>query len=463
MNKSFGKDYTTGNIPRHLIAFIFPVLIGTMVQTSYSIINAIWVGQLLGSDAVGAIAIVFPITLILIALISGISTAASILIARNYGARRNDVIQKVVNNAWTLSVILIIITIIIGLLSSDSILRLLHTPDSIMHYASGYLKLIFISFCTMNISNLTVSTVRGVGDTKTPTMFLILSTIINAVLDPMLIIGIGPFPRMELNGAAVATLISGACSTIFGVTYLCRRYSKLPLRPRKLHLELETIKTLAKVGLPIFIQQTILSLGIGFVTTFVNSFGAKATAAFGAAMRVEMFLTMPNMAILMAVSTLTAQNLGAYKYSRIKNIFTWGIVISLSIITVFLIPILVFPTQIMGMFVKDPTVNSFGATYLRTICPAYILLAVSYVANGVINGSGKTFITMSFSFVSSCIIRIIAAWLFSRVFGLKGIWYGIVLSYCITFTFNFVYYLSGNWRKEKSKADIRVIEDGLET
>lgn len=451
MNNKFGNDLTTGSIPKHLIQFALPILIGNLLSTGYSIINTIWVGNLLGKDAVGAVAVSFPIFLALLALCSGATLATSILISKAYGAKDYDAIQRIVNNSWAIAIIMILMITVGGLLLSDTLLGFLGTPKEIMPLASQYLKIVVISFVGIYLSYLVASILRGIGNTAIPLAFIVFSTALNALLDPLLILGLGPMPKLGLNGAAYASLIACGFSTILGVIYVCRKYKGQPINPSGLSLEKKTVKEIIIIGFPSFIQQMLVSMGYAFITSFVNGFGSAATAAFGITSRIDSIVAMPAMAMMMSASALTAQNLGAGKQERIKDIFKWGILVNIPVILVISLLCFNFSGAIMRIFVKDSAVIQIGIEYLRIVGLGYLSFTVFYISNGIINGAGKTISTMLISFVSLCLIRIpLAASLSNTSLGLRGVWFAIVISFVVSLVSSLSYYFLGTWNPKRT-------------
>lgn len=462
MEKNFGKDMTVGSVPKHLIKFALPMLIANVLQTGYSIINSIWVGKILGKDALAATAVSFPIIFILIAIASGVTLATTILVSQYYGAKNHDMVKKVVNNSFTIALILGIILTIIGILSSDYLLGLMSTPVGVFAFASSYLKISLLGFTLMYFTFLIVSILRGIGDTVTPLKFLIIGVLINAVLDPLLIIGVGPFPRLELNGAAIASIIAQTIAFSYGFYYLNKRNHFVAISPKDFNLNKELTALTFKIGFPSIIQQSLVSLGAAFITSFVNAFGASAIAAFGAAGRLEQLVFMPAMSIGMAVSAITGQNIGADKKDRIPQVFKWGVIFT-SVITISISLILVtFPKILLSMFVQaqDADVLDIGATYLRMVGCSYILFAVMFISNGIINGAGHTIITMIFSLVSLWIVRVpMSAYLSHTNLGIIGIWISIITSYFVVMCISLAYYKSGKWRKAVIKH--AMVEDNI--
>ena len=453
MNNNFGKDLTTGSISKNLIHFALPLLIGNLLSTGYSVINTMWVGNLIGKDAVGAVAVSFPVFLGMVALCSGATLATSVLISKAYGAKDRAIIQRIVNNSWTVGIVIILFISVSGLLFSKEILTLLKTPSEIMSMATGYLRIMFINFMGLYLSYLISSILRGVGDTVIPMICIIVSTAVNAVLDPILIMGIGPFPKLGLNGSAYSDLIATTVTIVLGIFYTTHKYKNEPVNPSGLLFEKYTIITILKIGLPSFVQQMLVSIGYAFITVFVNRFSSASIAAFGIVSKIDAIAAMPAMALMMAASALTAQNIGAGKPERIKDILKFGILVNIPVILMISALCVTFPQGVMRAFVKEPDVIQVGVEYLRIVGAGYLFFIVFYVSNGIINGAGKTMPTMCLSFISLCLIRVpLAGVLSSTRLGIRGIWIAIVISFAASTINSLVYYHLGKWRGELSAA-----------
>ncbi|WP_426445320.1 MATE family efflux transporter [Paenibacillus sp. S-38] len=449
MKQHFGKDLTTGSIPQLLLQFALPILIGNLLSTGYSVINAIWVGNLLGQDAVAAVAVSFPVFLAVVALCSGATLATSILVSKAYGSKDYARIQQIVNNSWSMGIGIILVLMTAGLLLSETLLGWLGTPAEIMPLADGYLKLTLVGSAGMYLSFLVSSILRGIGDTMIPLVCILLSTVLNAVLDPLLILGAGPLPELGLNGAALASLLSSGTALLTGLLYMKRKYKQEPINPTGLALDKSIVGEIVKIGLLSFAQQMLVSMGYGFITVFVTSFSAASIAAFGVASRLDSIAAMPAMAMMMAVSTLTAQSIGAGKPERIKSILKWGILMNIPIILAISAVCVLFPETIMRLFVKEADVIQAGLRYLRIVGAGYLFFIFFYVSNGILNGAGKTLSTLIITLISLCVVRIPLAGLLARTeLGLDGVWYAIVISFAVTTLSSLFYYGWGRWAKD---------------
>ena len=450
MQKTIGTDLTVGSVPRHLMAFSIPLLVGNLARTSYHIINIIWVGHLVGKNAVGAVGASFPIILVFIGVFIGMSLATTILVSQYYGAKQYDMVERVASNSYPLSLMIGGLLSVSGILSSDFLLRLMKTPPENFALASSYLKLNLAAFALLYLDFLIHSILRGMGNTVIPLVFSCIAMGLNTLLDPFFIGGFGPFPLHGLNGAAYATIVSEVVTLIISIAYLNNKSGMAAFRPTKFILDKDITLQLFKIGLPSVVQGSLISVSTMFITGIVNSFGSAATNAFGAVGRIDMFVFLPAMSLGMAVSAMTGQNLGAGKAERIKDIFRWGnILTSFMTIPVSLF-VVVFPETILLAFGlgDDANVVYIGVTYLRIVGSCYIFFSIMGITNGVINGAGHTFITMVFTLLSLWLIRVPLAWLLSKTFlGVTGIWVGVSLSFFVTVIISLVYYYSGRWEK----------------
>jgi putative MATE family efflux protein len=444
----FGRDLTVGSIPRHLLAVALPMLLGNLINSGYSIINTIWIGKIVGERAVGATASSFPVVFIFIGLASGATMATTILVSQYYGAKDFDKVKKAVDTSFTIAILLGVLITAAGILFADDILRAMNTPADVFSLASPYLKISMGGFAFMFISFLITSILRGIGDTKTPLAFMGIGVAINAVLDPLLIIGVGPFPRLGLNGAAIASVISSAIALMLGLGYLNHKSHVVAFDPRHMRLDRQIALLILKIGFPSMIQQSLISLGSVFVTTFVNSFGTPAIAAFGAAGRIDGLSFMPAMSLSMASSTIAGQNLGAGHPDRVYRVFRWGVLMTSVIAGFFTLAELIFPHQLLSMFLNDESVIDVGVWYLRIVCLVNVPFAIMFISNGIINGAGRTLVTMLFTLNAVWVFRVPLAAILSRTsLGIIGIWVAIDIGVLVTTAVSLTYFAMGHWKK----------------
>jgi putative MATE family efflux protein len=448
MKPGFGRDLTTGSVPKLLISFSIPMLMGSFLQTAYSFINAIWVGQLLGTTALAAVTVSFPVIFAMFAIGMGLTMATSILVSQNFGAKRMDELRRVVDSSNVLIYSLGIVLTVLGELFAPDILSAMDTPPEVFAESVSYLRIFLLAMPFSFGLFLLRSMLQGVGDSKTPLYFQGGSVLLTTLLDPLLMFGWLGFPKLGLNGTAWATLISQIVALVALLSWLqVKKVPVAPKWPRLSHLGPTTWQTL-RIGLPSAVQQSLVSIGMVLVTGIVNGFGEQATAAFGAGSRIDQIAFMPAMTFGMAISTLAGQNLGAGHHHRVKEAFVWGCLLSGGVTLVISVAAVAFPGALLRIFVKDPAVIEIGVSYLHIVGACYVFFALLFVSNGIINGAGHTLTTTVFSLISLWLVRVPGAYWFSRHTGrVTGVWYALALSFVVSVAVSMTYYFSGRWKR----------------
>jgi putative MATE family efflux protein len=446
--KIHGRDLTTGSIPRHLVMFSLPMLAGAFLQTAYSFVNAIWVGKFLGKTALAAVAVSFPVIFVLIALGAGMTIATTILVSQYYGARNFRELRRVVQSSVLLVGSLACVLFVIGEFAAPHILKAMDTPPEVLGLAQSYMRVFLITLPMMFGIFLIRSMLQGIGDSKTPLYFLTASLVINTVLDPVLMFGWLGLPKLGLNGTAWASVVSQAAAFVALLYYLHRKKSLVSPDWAHLRGDWGVVWNIVKIGFPAAIQQGLISIGMVFVLRAVNGFGENASAAFGAASRIDQLAFMPAMTFSMAVSTLTGQNIGAGAYHRVKDVFKWGIVLSGGATLLASLVAVCFSRMLIRIFVEDPDVVAIGVHYLHIVGASYIFFGIMFVGNGVINGSGHTTIITIMSLVSQWLFRVpLAYYLSARYHTVTGVWVAIAISFFVSMTICLTYYFSGRWKR----------------
>jgi putative MATE family efflux protein len=443
----FGRDLTTGSIPRHLIAFSMPMLAGTALQTAYSFVNAIWVGQFLGKTALAAVTVSFPVVFVLIAIGAGMTLATNILISQYWGAKDFSSIRRVVSSSCIMLGILSLVLMGIGELFATSILKAMDTPDDVMAVATQYMQIFLLSLPLGFAMFLVRNMLQGIGDSTTPLYFQGGAVLLTAALDPVLMFGLLGMPKLGLNGTAWATIIAHVLALSSLVIMLRRRNNPVAPRLGKEGLDWHMMWLTIRIGIPSAIQQSFVSFGMVFVTGIVNGFGENSTAAFGAASRIDQLAIMPAMTVGLAVSTLAGQNIGANQHHRVREIFIWGCLLAGGLTLTISAAAVCLPAALLRIFTNDSAVIGIGADYLKIVGACYVFLAILFVSNGVINGSGHTVVTTICTMLSLWVFRVpVAYFLSQRLQSINGVWYAISISFAISMVLSLGYYLTGRWR-----------------
>ena len=460
------QDFTQGSIPRHLIEFSLPMFLGNALQALYNTVDSFWVGRALGTKGLASVSVSFPIIFAVVALATGIGMATTTLVAQYAGARDTVMVRKSISNSLLLTFLVGGGSSAAGFLFRKPLLRLINTPPEIMDWAGDYLGIILGGVLATFVYNLIAAVMRGLGDSRTPLLFLAYATVLNMILDPLLIFGVGLFPRLGVAGAAWATIIAQAFSGFLGIRHMARR-GILEWDRNSWRLDGRLVRLTFGIGLPAGVQQVIVSLGMLTLTALVNRFGAAVTAAFGVGGRLDQFAFMPAMSVGLAVTALVGQNLGARKFDRVKEVVRWSVLLAAGITAVVSFVVVSFPGFLVRFFDTNPEVVSEGVGYLRIVGLAYIPYALMFTLSGILRGAGDTLPSMLISIITLWIVRIPLAVYFSGFMGTRGIWLGLAISPGIGAMLNYLYFLSGRWKskvitREPVPQEVTAGEEGRE-
>jgi putative MATE family efflux protein len=449
------KDLTQGKEATVIFKFAIPMLIGNVFQQLYNMVDSIVVGKYVGSNALAAVGASFPIIFSISALAIGLTIGGSVVVSQYFGAKQYDKVRRASD---TINITLFVAGIIVGVAGwffSEDIFKLIDLPDEILADAAEYFALTMITtsipmFCYNGVA----SVLRGIGNSKTPLYFLILSTIVNGGLDYVFVAKFG----WGIRGAAWATAIATLLSWWATLYYLYHVRSMVRISLLHLRFDKTVFRESLRIGLPSGIQQTFVGLGGLALMVIVNQFGVNTIAAYTAAGRADMFVAMPAMNFAAALSGFVGQNIGAGRFDRIKTGLRATLIMSNATCVVTTIIMLLFGEQIMWLFLDASAANSaevvrMGKEYLIIICSFYFLFCTMFTLNGVMRGAGATLIPMFITLFGLWFVRVPVAHLLSQTsLGETGIWWSIPAGWLVGLTGAFLYYLSGKW---KTKAIIR--------
>lgn len=458
-NKRAIKDLTQGNMMKNMLIFSLPMLLGNVLQNLYNWVDSIIVGNYLGYKALAAVNIAFPIMFILTSVIMGLTMATSIMISQYAGAKNEQMIKKTISTTTIFLGGAAIIIAIIGTLFSKSFLILVKTPPEIMKDAQSYLIIIMAGVIFTFGYNMTSAVLRGLGDSLTPTVFLIISTILNAILDVVFIIGFGPIPSMGVGGAALATVIAQAVSYILSIVYLSKKGHLISFRLSELKYDNKIMMQILKLGVPSAVQQFIVSSGLFALSSIINSFGSDVIAGFGIGSKIDSFAMLPAMTLSMAASAVTGQCIGAGHREKVREVLKNGAILSIIISSATILFVYTLGKPSLYMFTQEVKVIDIGISYLKIVSLAYIFLGLNFLFAGILRGAGEIWINTLITVLIFYGIRVpLAAYLSSKTaFGSSGIWIAIALSFTIGCLLNGGYYATGRW-KRKEIIKTRVVE-----
>lgn len=445
------KDLTIGKEEQVILKFTIPILIGNIFQQLYNTIDSIIVGNFLGKNALAAVSASFNITLVILLIVMGLTLGTNILIARYYGAKDMEKVKKAIDTSYVFTFVLSLVITILGLLTISPILTFFRVPPEIMPETKTFLQILLIG-TTCSFSFNTISSIlRGIGDSKTPLYFLIISTIINIILDLVFIVLL----KSNSSGAAIATVISQTFSFIGCFIYFNRIYPQFRFNIKNICFDRDIFKASFKIGFPSGIQKLFISGGFIVTQVLINGFGASSMAAFAAASRLDSFAQMPAANLGDALSVFTAQNLGACKADRVKKGYISTLIIS-SIVSLFIsITVMAFSKNLMHLFVNDASVIKIGVSYLKIVSLCYIVYSAMNVTNGLLLGIGNSFVPMLSTLLSLWCVQIPISIFLTNKVGISGIWLGIPAGWITGFALRFSYYKFGNWRISASQVNVK--------
>ena len=403
VKKFFGRsrkdvDMTTGSIPKHLITFALPLLIGNIFQQFYNMVDSWVVGNYVSDAAYAAVGSVGPIVNLLIGFFLGFSSGAGVVISQFYAAKRYDKVQETVHTAIVMTLVLGVLFTGIGIMMVPTMLRLMKMPAGAMAAATEYLTIYFAGIIGLMIYNIGAGYLRAIGDSQRPFYFLIVAAVTNTILDLLFVFVL----EMGVAGVALATVIAQTLSAILTLVALFRSDTCVKLYINKIRFHKDHLIKIIKVGFPAAIQMAITS----FSNVFVQSYISKATvpglalspkdmqtvalASWTAYSKIDQFIFLPIQSIGLAVTTFVGQNLGINDTKRAKKGTYLGLLMAAISAVVIIIPIIIFAPFWASIFSDTPDVVKNSAILLRFISPFYVCCCVNQVISAALRGSGNT-------------------------------------------------------------------------
>ncbi len=437
------RDLTVGKEGKLILNFAGPMLIGSVFQQFYNIVDSIVVGNFVGKEALAAVGASFPVIFVMVSLIIGLVSGTTIVISQYFGAKDMVSVKKAIDTMYIYSFFSAIVVSVVGIFFSESILKLLQLPPEILPMATSYLRIIMAGIIVFFAFNGINAVLRGLGDSRTPLYFLIAATLLNVVLDLLFVIVFD----MGVEGVAIATIASNGVVFLAAAYHLNRTHKVIRVAIRGLIFDLEIFKQSFRIGLPTGLQQTFVALGIMALMGIVNTFGTNVIAAFSVASRIDAIATIPAMVFGQALATFVGQNLGANKPGRVKSGLRATVIMTTAVTIVTSGIIIFFGHFLISAFTRDAEVIRIGDEYLTIVSSFYMLIVLMFIYGGVMRGAGDTLIPMFFSLISLWLIRIPLALILSKHFGASGIWWAIPSGWLVGLILYFAYYKTGRWKK----------------
>lgn len=438
-------DMTEGKPSKILFNFAIPMLVSVIFQQLYNIADSVVVGQFVGADALAAVGASYPITMIFMAVATGSNIGCSVVISQLFGAKQYEKLKTAISTSLITIVALSILITGIGLLGSNFLMALLHTPDNIFQDGALYLNIYIGGLIFLFLYNICTGVFTALGDSKTPLWFLIASSIGNIILDILFVVGF----KWGVAGVAWATFIAQGIASILASLALIKRTRQIHTEGYYPKFSKEMLGRIAKVAIPSILQQSFISIGNVFIQGLVNSYGSNVIAGYSAAVKLNTFAITSFTTMASSLSSFTAQNIGARKIKRVKEGFKEALKLMICVVVPFVLLFFCLPKQMMQIFMSATNIEAIkvGETFLRIVAPFYLVIAVKLMADGVLRGAGTMWAFMVTTF-SDLILRVILAFVLAIPFGSTGIWLSWPIGWTIATIIACIFYFKGIWHKK---------------
>ena len=400
--KNGQHSLTEGPIWKAILLFAMPILLGNIFQQFYNTFDSWCVGNYIGENALAAVSSSGSLIFMLVGFFNGVAMGAGVIIARYYGARDFAAMRRAIHTDVAFGLAAGVALSIIGVVFSPTILRWMGTPEEVMPQSVSYFRFYFCGAVFTVMYNIFVGILHALGDSRHPLIYLMISTVVNIVLDLLFVAVL----HMGVGSAALATTISQGISAVLCCIRLMKVEKDYRLVPGEIRFHMESLRNIIRFGLPSGVQNSVIALANLVVQSNINAFGREAMAGCGAYSKLEGFAFLPVTCFTMALSTFVGQNLGAGKYDRVKKGAAFGICCCMLLAELVGLVFYFFAPGLIGFFNDGPVVVDFGSRHMRTICLFYCLLAFSHCMAAILRGAGKATVPMVTMLVCWCLIRV---------------------------------------------------------
>ena len=395
------SDMTEGNIWMHMIRFSIPMAIGLLFQQLYNTVDTLVVGQFVGKQAQAAVGSTGPIINTIVGFCAGLATGASVVISQRYGAHDHEGLRKAVHTTVALTFIMSLICTALGQLVITPMLRFMQTPEDVIGESASYLSIFFAGVSGVLFYNLGSGILRAVGDSRRPLYFLILSALLNTVLDLLFVLGFG----MKVDGVALATVLSQVLSAILILATLSREKGAYGIRWREIRVDRESLRQILRLGLPSSVQTAITSFSNVFVQSYINYFGSACMAGYGVYGKIDAFALIPVQSISMSSTTFVGQNWGAKQPGRAREGVRTATLMSIISTATLGLLVFVLARPLMTLFSPDEEVIEFGIRFIRIVTPFYLAICFNQIYAGALRGVGDATMPTVIMLISFVLFR----------------------------------------------------------
>lgn len=440
-------DMTVGKPWKVLLGFSMPILLSSIFQQLYNIMDSVIAGRCIGEDALAAVGASYPITMIFMSFALGSSLGGSVVVSQLFGAKKLTEMKTCTNTLFISLITLSLLLTAFGVALCRPMLQALSTPSNIMNDSADYLNIYTLGLLFLFLYNATNSIFTALGDSRTPLVLLICSSVGNVALD---LLFVNVF-NSGVWGLALATVIAQGIAAISATIILLRRFSKIETPEKPKRYSSVMLAKITKMAVPAILQHSFVSVGNLFIQSIINGYDQSAiVAGYSSAIKINTFALTSFSAFASGVSNFTAQNIGAGKPERVKKGFNATILISEAVTAIIIAVVMLFSTQLIGLFIENPTplALSTGSDFLTIVSPFYVFVCAKLVADSVIRGAGAVKFFMISTFVD-LILRVVLAYILSPLFGnVTGVWWSWPLGWVVGAGIALLFYFKGVWKNK---------------
>lgn len=439
------RDLTEGPVWKVILRFAFPLLIGNVLQQAYNLTDSIIVGQFLGKEALAAVSASYFIYYFVISLVIGIGSGTTVVISQLYGAKQYAKVQLAFSSFFIFMLVAGIALSIAGIIFAEPLFRMTRTPEEVIPQAVAYFRIyiggtfLFVTF------NSIISILRGVGESIRPMVFILITTVLNVLLDLLFILVL----HWGIEGAARATVLAQGIGMCIALVYVNNTHPLFSIKKKDMLFDSRLFRESLRIGLPTSVQQCAIAIGLVALLGIVNQFGTDTLTAYGAAGKIDTLITQAILTLSGALAAFCGQNIGARRWKRVQQGVRFTMLANIAIGLLTFLTVWLFGNELMLIFTDDANVIAIGKEYLLIISGFFAIHGALNVLNGALRGAGSTLFPMITSLLCLWIFRIPLAYGFSAWFGRVGIWWAIGFSITIGLVATLIYYKKGRWRKEK--------------
>ncbi len=444
------KDMTEGAPWKRIVEFSIPLLIGNIAQQFYNTADSIIVGRYVGDNALAAVGSAGPVLNILLVLFVGVATGAGIMVSQYFGAKDRERLSRTIGVCITLTAMVSLVIMVVGPLITRPLLTFLNTPDSIIDWCTNYLNILFVGSIGFSYYNILSGILRGLGDSISALLFLIVSTILNIILDIWFVAGF----KMGVPGVALATVIAQTISSILCAIKLLKMNDVFDFSLEMLKPVKEYVVKIFKLGLPSGLTHAIFSIAMVTVQSLTNTFGEMVIACNVIVMRVDGFAMMPNFSFGVAMTTYAGQNVGAKKIDRVVQGTRDGLKMAVGVSATITVILLIFGKYLMSIFTSTAELVDLSMRMMRILAAGYIAMAVTQVLSGVMRGAGDTVTPMWISLITTIVLRVPIAYGLAYLTRSadyptgrpESVFISLLVAWICGAIINSVFYKIGKWR-----------------